>query len=104
MAEELLLSMVKRGKPPEFVLCVGDDRSDEDMFESIAHAMEGFPQIPLAEVFACTVGQKPSKARYYVEDTAEVVKMLHGFTAASDLQGISSAMHRSITQPRPKFG
>lgn len=104
VAEELLLSMVKRGNPPEFVLCVGDDRSDEDMFESIAHAMEGFPQTPLAEVFACTVGQKPSKAKYYLEDTVEVVKMLQGFTAPSDLQGISSFTQHDVTRPRTKFG
>ncbi|MCO5601505.1 hypothetical protein L7F22_055626 [Adiantum nelumboides] len=78
VAEELLLSLVKVGKPPEFVLCIGDDRSDEDMFESIAMAMEGFPQTPLAEVFACTVGQKPSKAKYYVEDTLEIEVLTSG--------------------------
>lgn len=87
VAEEVLLSLVKEGKPPEFVLCVGDDRSDEDMFESIAAAMEGFPQTPLAEVFACTVGQKPSKAKYYLEDTVEVLKMLQGLSTPSLLQG-----------------
>ena len=46
VADELILSMVERGTPPEFVLCIGDDRSDEDMFERIAMAMEGFPQTP----------------------------------------------------------
>ncbi|MCO5614346.1 hypothetical protein L7F22_068625 [Adiantum nelumboides] len=103
VAEELLLSMVKRGKPPEFVLCIGDDRSDEDMFESIAHSMEGFPQIPLAEVFACTVGQKPSKAKYYLEDTVEVVKMLQALTAPSDLQSINKSIQLSVAQPKTKF-
>ncbi|MCO5552705.1 hypothetical protein L7F22_006222 [Adiantum nelumboides] len=103
VAEELLLSMVKRGKPPEFVLCIGDDRSDEDMFESIAHSMEGFPQIPLAEVFACTVGQKPSKAKYYLEDTVEVVKLLQSLTAPSDLQSINKSIQLSVAQPKTKF-
>lgn len=95
VAEELLLSLVKSGKPPEFVLCVGDDRSDEDMFESIATAMEGFPQTPLAEVFACTVGQKPSKAKYYLEDTVEVLKMLQGLTKPSHLQGDYASMEHT---------
>lgn len=103
VAEELLLSMVKRGKPPEFVLCIGDDRSDEDMFESIAHAMEGFPQIPLAEVFASTVGQKPSKAKYYLEDTVEVVKMLQALTAPSDLQSVNTSSQCNAVQLRTKF-
>lgn len=30
----------------------------------------------LAQVFACTVGQKPSKAPFYVTDTAEVTSIL----------------------------
>lgn len=29
-----------------------------------------------AQVFACTVGQKPSKAPFYVNDTAEVLSIL----------------------------
>ena len=28
------------------------------------------------QVFACTVGQKPSKAPFYVNDTAEVLSIL----------------------------
>ncbi|KAH7443383.1 hypothetical protein KP509_02G031900 [Ceratopteris richardii] len=98
VAEELLLSLVKAGKPPEFVLCIGDDRSDEDMFESIATAMEGFPQAPLAEVFACTVGQKPSKAKYYVEDTVEVLKMLQELSTPSILQDGHLATNRNASQ------
>ena len=38
VAQQLLSTMVERGKPPDFVLCIGDDRSDEDMFASIAMA------------------------------------------------------------------
>lgn len=40
--------------------------------------MEGVtfsPHMP-AEVFACTVGQKPSKAPFYVNDPADVVSTL----------------------------
>lgn len=82
VAEKLLSLMVSRGTPPDFVLCVGDDRSDEDMFESIADAMAR-RQSPIAEVFACTVGRKPSKAKYYLEDTGDVIQMLQGLAAAS---------------------
>ncbi|KAJ7555141.1 hypothetical protein O6H91_05G024000 [Diphasiastrum complanatum] len=75
----LLSSMANRGTTPDFVVCVGNDRSDEDMFESIEKSMAS--QSPLAEVFACTVGQKPSKARYYLDDTVDVVKMLQGLAS-----------------------
>lgn len=83
VAEKVLLNMVNRGKPPDFVLCIGDDKSDEDMFESILSTVSG-PTLTVApEIFACTVGRKPSKAKYYLDDTVDVVKLLQGLSAAS---------------------
>ncbi|CBI26812.3 unnamed protein product, partial [Vitis vinifera] len=35
VAKRLLSTMQERGMLPDFVLCIGDDRSDEDMFEAI---------------------------------------------------------------------
>lgn len=85
VAERLLSIMQEKGMIPDFVLCIGDDRSDDDMFEVITSAMAGPSLSPVAEVFACTVGQKPSKAKYYLEDTTEIVRMLQGLATASDL-------------------
>ncbi|XP_050231246.1 alpha,alpha-trehalose-phosphate synthase [UDP-forming] 5 [Mercurialis annua] len=84
VAERLLETMQQKGKLPDFVLCIGDDRSDEDMFEVIMSAREGPSLSPVAEVFACTVGQKPSKAKYYLEDTSEILRMLQGLANASE--------------------
>ena len=129
-----------RGRP-DFVLCVGDDRSDELMFEAINEAMKselqagdemgpptpdlcrarsgksfsdlsvftpgmdirrlpsGIKRSPsiggascgdnplgameskskrttVPPVFTCTVGKKPSKAKYYVNDVDEVSELL----------------------------
>jgi len=36
VAEKVLSSMISNKKPLDFVMCIGDDRSDEDMFESIS--------------------------------------------------------------------
>lgn len=83
IAEKLLSSMASEGTLPDFVLCCGDDRSDEDMFEKIVTAMAGPLQSPMAEVFACTVGKKPSKAKYYLDDTVEVIKVLECMAAVS---------------------
>lgn len=69
---------------PDFVLCIGDDRSDEDMFEVIMSAKDGGSLSPVAEVFACTVGQKPSKAKYYLEDTSEILRMFQNLADASE--------------------
>lgn len=75
--------MSSNGKPPDFVLCIGDDQSDEDMFESIISSVNDALLPAIAEVFACTVGKKPSKAKYYLDDTVDVIKMLQGLAHAS---------------------
>ncbi|XP_073033360.1 probable alpha,alpha-trehalose-phosphate synthase [UDP-forming] 9 [Primulina eburnea] len=84
VAEKVISMMVNDGKAPNFVMCIGDDRSDEDMFESILSTVSN-PTLPVApEIFACTVGQKPSKAKYYLDDTADVVKLLRGLANSSN--------------------
>lgn len=82
-AEKVLSRMISNGARPDFVLCIGDDRSDEDMFESISSTASSptLPEPP--EIYACTVGQKPSKARYYLDDSVDVVYMLQGLSLAS---------------------
>ncbi|KAL5725230.1 hypothetical protein ACHQM5_008394 [Ranunculus cassubicifolius] len=82
--EKLLAAMVSNGNPPDFVMCIGDDRSDEDMFENIL-SFAADPSLPnTPEIFACTVGRKPSKAKYYLDDTADVVEMLKALTSGTD--------------------
>ncbi|GAU48695.1 hypothetical protein TSUD_186880 [Trifolium subterraneum] len=84
VAEKVLLNMVNGGNPPDFVMCIGDDRSDEDMFESIL-STASCPSLPAApDIFACTVGRKPSKAKYFLDDTYDVVRLLEGLAASSN--------------------
>lgn len=81
---KLIHTLVNNGKAPDFLMCIGNDRSDEDMFESInsmASDAVFLPTVP--EVFACSVGQKPSKAKYYVDDTSEVIRLLKNVTRIS---------------------
>lgn len=94
VAERLLLTMQQKGVVPDFVLCIGDDRSDEDMFGVIASARESLS--PIVDVFPCTVGQKPSKAKYYLEDTSEILRMLQGLGNASE-QTTRSSSHSNLT-------
>ncbi|KAJ7943852.1 Trehalose-6-phosphate synthase [Quillaja saponaria] len=89
VAERLLLTLQQKGVLPDFVLCIGDDRSDEEMFEVITSSRDSL--YPIAEVFACTVGQKPSKAKYYLEDTTEILRMLQGLANASELTARNSS-------------
>ncbi|KAI3693785.1 hypothetical protein L1987_76737 [Smallanthus sonchifolius] len=90
VADRLLTTMKQSGMLPDFVLCIGDDKSDEDMFEAITRAMAGPSLSPVAEVFACTVGRKPSKARYFLEDTTEILRMLQALSAASELHSLKN--------------
>ncbi|KAG8056827.1 hypothetical protein GUJ93_ZPchr0002g24997 [Zizania palustris] len=93
-AESIVSAMTERnGSAPGFILGVGDDRSDEDMFGALANLCKDSKgagkdgssssttttiSLPAAQVFACTVGNKPSMARYYLNDEEEVVGMLRG--------------------------
>ncbi|KAI3985812.1 hypothetical protein MKX01_026598 [Papaver californicum] len=97
VAEKLLSTMVNRGQAPDFVLCIGDDRSDEDMFETISTTVTN-PSLPsVPEIFACTVGQKPSKAKYYVDDTSDVVRMLKGLAATSNIKPTTYSPHVQVS-------
>lgn len=86
VAKKILSVLINDGKMPGFVLCIGDDRSDEDMFESlsdVASSSSLAAAAPPPEVFACTVGQKPSRARYYLDNTTEVMTLLRSLASAS---------------------
>ena len=88
--DKLVTTMQSKGRRPlDFVLCIGDDQSDEDMFEKISSSVGN----GIAEVFACTVGQKPSNAKYYLDDTVDVIKMLHGLEAASSHVPRNTSFH-----------
>ncbi|KVH97484.1 Glycosyl transferase, family 20 [Cynara cardunculus var. scolymus] len=85
VAKRLLTTMQERGMSPDFVVCIGDDRSDEDMFEVITSSVASGECIaPRAEVFACTVGNKPSKAKYYLDDTVEIARLMRGLASVSE--------------------
>ncbi|KAG2303710.1 hypothetical protein Bca52824_032361 [Brassica carinata] len=81
--KKVIHRMVENGNSPDMVMCIGDDRSDEDMFESILNTVTN-PDLPMRpEIFACTVGRKPSKAKYFLDDVSDVLKLLAGLAAAS---------------------
>lgn len=85
VVEKILSSMVGKNRQADFVLCIGDDRSDEDMFECINNSQSKDLVAPNTSVFACTVGQKPSKARYYLDDAVGVTSMLGALADVAEL-------------------
>lgn len=45
---------------PDFILCMGDDRTDEDMFDFV-NKLDN-----VKTVITCTVGSKSSEAKWFV--------------------------------------
>ncbi|KAG6498459.1 hypothetical protein ZIOFF_046373 [Zingiber officinale] len=84
VAEKILSSLSEKGRPADFVLCIGDDRSNEDMFENIAGPVAEKLIAPDASIFGCTVGQKPSQARFFLDDTNDVLNTLTALADASE--------------------
>ncbi|KAK4741335.1 hypothetical protein SAY87_024923 [Trapa incisa] len=82
-AEKVLSRIINSDDPPDFVMCAGDDRSDEDMFEGILSTISSSSLQTMPEIFACTVGRKPSKAKYFLDDVGDVIKILQGLANSS---------------------
>ena len=51
----------------DFILCVGDDRTDEDMFDALD---------PYPSAYTVMVDKKPTHAQFYVEKQSDVLKLL----------------------------
>lgn len=58
---------------PDFVFCLGDDFTDEDMFDALNHS-----GLPKETVFACTVGasSKQTKAQWHLLEPSDVISSL----------------------------
>uniref|UniRef100_A0A7S0Q8K7 Alpha,alpha-trehalose-phosphate synthase (UDP-forming) n=1 Tax=Coccolithus braarudii TaxID=221442 RepID=A0A7S0Q8K7_9EUKA len=72
----------------DFVLCAGDDSTDELMFASLNTKLGK----ENAKLFTVTIGRKPSEARHYLDGHSEVVALLEkiatlGFAAPGNALG-----------------
>ena len=71
--EHALGALKALNKPVDFLLAVGDDSSDEPMFEQIATLRT----IRELSSFGVTVGKKPSAADSYLDDPSAVLDLLN---------------------------
>jgi len=75
--------------PPEFVLCLGDDFTDEDMFRSLRQS-----KLPIDHVFSVTVGasSKQTLASWHLlepSDVISVVSLLNGSADAGNVGAVA---------------
>lgn len=78
MVDRIISTIESRSEQfADFILCVGDDKSDEFMFSYLEENR------PRPKLYTCTVGKKPSAAKFYLNDVDAVVEMLHSLTRVS---------------------
>ena len=77
----IIKKLLQRHTDLDFCLCVGDDKTDEDMFRAILEECALYPQNPTLLkdwCFTCTIGsgQKKTLAKYHVNTPEQMVSML----------------------------
>ncbi|KAL4099608.1 hypothetical protein PRIC1_007409 [Phytophthora ramorum] len=96
VAVSLILKVLKdRVGVPEFAFIVGDDDSDEKVFQAVHAFVDNEPQ--LEHVVTCTVGKKPSSAKYYVDNMSDILSALHAIAVRLRL---ANSRIRLFQQPR----
>ena len=62
---------------PDFILAIGDDTSDEEMFKYL-NSIQNFVtnKNENTKIFSCTIGRKPSTAKYYLNEVPEVIEFM----------------------------
>mmetsp|Transcript_23901 Transcript_23901/g.28921 ORF Transcript_23901/g.28921 Transcript_23901/m.28921 type:complete len:851 (-) Transcript_23901:232-2784(-) len=89
--EHVIEKMEEDGGFPDMVLCVGDDRSDEEMYIKLEELSRKHREL---KVMACTVGQKPSRAAFYVNDHQEVIDLLKALESWEEIG--HKTLHRRV--------
>jgi trehalose 6-phosphate synthase/phosphatase len=87
---DLLKRMEDSNAIPDMLLCMGDDASDEFMFNVVEEYVEKHPE-KSKSYFACTVGKKPSTAQAFLNDTSEVHSLMSSLAKTSKLINRSHA-------------
>jgi len=91
----ILKKQIKKGRIPDFIICVGDDNSDEKMFDFLAKKEKNIKKYAKdADFYSITVGKKPSKAMYYVNSVKNVKELINKFVKIS--QKTSSSISSSV--------
>ena len=78
-AYRIMQDVYERKGPIDFVLAIGDDTSDEEMFKvlrGMKKTESSLLSTGASAVFTVTVGRKPSTASSYVTDDLEVTRLL----------------------------
>ncbi|OQS04900.1 trehalose-phosphatase, partial [Thraustotheca clavata] len=76
----------QQGSPVDFILCIGDDQSDEFMFSYLEERN-------MQKTFTVTVGKKPSAAKQFLNDVDEVMEVLNALTKVTTTSNRNFSMN-----------
>ena len=96
----ILKKQIKKGRAPDFIMCVGDDFSDEKMFNYLDKKENEIKKYCKdVNIYSITVGKKPSKAKYYVNSVKNVKEIINIFVKITEKtsSSISSSIIRKST-------
>ena len=96
----ILKKQIKKGRTPDFIMCIGDDNSDEKMFNYLEKKENEIKKYSKEIcLYSITVGKKPSKAKYYVNNSKNVKEILNYLVKISEKSSssISSSIIRKST-------
>ena len=76
--ENIMEECHKGGIEFDFVLAIGDDYSDEEMFKALKQLYINKSNVlsKNSRCFSCTLGRKPTEADYYLNDSSEILQYL----------------------------
>lgn len=76
--------------PPDFVLCLGDDHTDEDMFRALRGARALDPEA----VFSVTVGasSKQTLAGWHLLEPADVISVVAMLNGSADIGSVAAGI------------
>ena len=86
VVKDILAARSTLGEAPDFVMCAGDATSDEKMFSSLYSQLadDADDQQQHRNIFTVTVGNKPSRALFYVPDQHNLQNTLATLAGATD--------------------
>ncbi len=93
-ASFILKQEIKKKKIPDFILAIGDDTADEEMFKYLNKKKEEIQKYSKnIQIYTVTVGKKPSSAECYLDSTTDVRTVLEGFMQISNRKAMSSSTY-----------
>lgn len=86
---------IERNCFPDFIFAIGDDTSDEEMFNylnSIQSQLNFYNEVNIIlliqniKQYTCTIGRNPSSAKYYLNEVQEVLDYLESLNLSNSLE------------------